>query len=228
MTGERTYPVLPCPDVDEAIAFYGALGLAASFRQVRPYPCAVVGRDDLTIHLAGIDGFDPANSYASVIVTVPDADATYAEWRDGLRRHYGRVPTVGIPRLLRLRRKAGTATGFTVVDVGGNWLRVYRAGATEDEPRREGLARVIDVAARQGDSRGDEVQALTVLDAGLQRHPDAAPEVLAEALDYRAELLRRLGRDAEAVADEARVRRLRTDTGTADPGDEGDVPPTTD
>jgi catechol 2,3-dioxygenase-like lactoylglutathione lyase family enzyme len=220
MSGERTYPVLTCPDLDEAIAFYGALGLVATFTQHRPYPAAVVTRDDLSIHLSGVPGFDPAASMGSVIVTVPDPDEVYDRWKEGLRRHYGRVPVTGIPRLLRPRRKAGTATGFSLVDVGGNWLRVYRAGASEEdtEERREGLGRVIDVAARQGDSRGDDAQALAVLDAGLQRHPEAAPEVVVEALRYRAEVLRRLGRDAEAADDESRARGLIEAHGPA--GDE--------
>ena len=61
------------------------------------------------------------------------------------------------------------------MDVGGNWLRFYRHGSSEDDPaeRRSGLLRVLDVAARQGDSRGDEAQAIAVLDAGLARHPYA-------------------------------------------------------
>ena len=63
MAGELTYPILPCPHIDEAIAFYEALGFERTYRQVRPNPYAVVAYEDLTIHLAGIDGFDPATSY---------------------------------------------------------------------------------------------------------------------------------------------------------------------
>jgi catechol 2,3-dioxygenase-like lactoylglutathione lyase family enzyme len=204
MAGERMYPILPCPDVDEAVAFYEALGFRRTYRQQRPNPHAVVEREDMGIHLAGIDGFDPAGSYASVIITVPDAEALYGQFADGLRAHLGRLPTAGIPRLLRPRRKQGTATGFTVVDVGGNWLRFYRAAdaAAPEEPevRTTGLARAVEVAARQGDARGDDASALQALDAGLTRHPDAPPVDRVRALAYRAELLHRLGRDAEARA----------------------------
>lgn len=90
----------------------------------------------------------------------------------------GNVPLKGVPRILPLRRKAGTATGFSVVDAGGNWLRFYRApteNALEEEAPRTGLAGVIDVAARQGDARGDEVQAIAALVSGLARHADARP-----------------------------------------------------
>lgn len=206
MAGERMYPIFPCPDLDEAIAFYEALGFRRTFLQRRPYPCAVVELEDLGVHLAAVEGFDPATSLGSVVITVPDAEALHARFAAGLRAQLGRVPAAGIPRLLRPRRKQGTTTGFSVVDTGGNWLRFYRAadvGIAEDPAT--GLARAVEVAARQGDSRGDHVQALVALDAGLLRHPDAAPVDRVRALAYRAELLHRLGRgpEARATADEA-------------------------
>ncbi len=198
MAGERTYPVLPCPDLDEALGFYRALGFTVTYRQLRPNPCGVVELEEIGIHLAAIDGFDPAGSYGSAIITVPDPGQLWESFRDGLRDQFGKVPTKGVPRLLRPRRKAGTATGFTIVDPGGNWLRFYYSGATEDESPRTGLGRVIDVAARQGDARGDEARAIAVLDTGLLRHPDAPPQELFEALLYRAELRARIGQNPKA------------------------------
>ena len=175
VVGERTYPILPYPDLGEALDFYTSLGFTTTYKQLRPNPYAMVRRDDLELHLSGIDGFDPANSYASAIVVVPDAEALHREFADGLRAARGRVPLSGIPRLLRPRKKAGTVAGFTLVDVGGNWLRFYRAGDTEDDHDRSvsGLARVLMGAARQGDSHGDEVTAAQMLDRGLARHADA-------------------------------------------------------
>ena len=105
MSDERMYPILPCPDIDEAIAFYAALGFTRTYRQVRPNPSAVVARDDMHIHLAGIDGFDPEQSYASVIITVPDPDALYASFAEGLRAAFGKVPVAGIPRMVRPRKR---------------------------------------------------------------------------------------------------------------------------
>ncbi|MDN5726955.1 MAG: VOC family protein [Propionibacteriales bacterium] len=203
MTGERSYAILPCLDLDEALSFYAALGFTTTYEQRRPNPYAVVAREDIAIHLSGIDGFDPETSVCGVIITVPNADELYDSFRDGLRARHGKVPVAGIPRLLRPRRKAGTATGFSVVDVGGNWLRIYRADAQEESPdeRRTGLGRAIDVAARHGDARGADETALGILDRGLARHDDADPATLFEALLYRIELLVRLGRQNEARTD---------------------------
>ncbi len=153
MSGYRTHPVLPCADLDEAIAFYNALGFAVTYSQQRPNPYAVVELDDMAIHLNGIEGFDPATSYASVIVTVPELEQLHDSVKEGLRASFGKVPVKGVPRLLPPRRKAGTATGFSAVDVGGNWLRFYATGASGEEAPRTGLGRVIDFAAREGDAR---------------------------------------------------------------------------
>ncbi len=225
MSGERLYPVLTCPDLDDALDFYGALGFRTTYRQLRPYACGVVQRDDMAIHLSGVEGYDPDASVGSAIVVVPDAGALYASFASGLRERYGRLPSAGVPRVLRPRRKQGATTGFTVVDTGGNWLRFYgaadvagdapdgagaAAGGEAVEPgaravpagaaRATGLARALDVAARQGDARGDDAQALAVLDAALVRHPDGPPADRVRALLYRAELLVRTGEDAAARA----------------------------
>jgi catechol 2,3-dioxygenase-like lactoylglutathione lyase family enzyme len=208
MTGERTCPVLPCADLDDALAFYSALGFTTSFQQRRPCPCAVMVLDDIAIHLFVMDGFDPATSYGSAIITVAEPGERHEAFKAGLRERFGKVPIKGIPRLLPPRGKAGTATGFSVVDVGGNWLRFYRHGSSDDDSaeRRSGLGRVIDVDTRQGDSSGDDGQAITVLDAGLVRYPDAPPTEVFEALLYRAELRARTG--ADAAPDLAATRAL--------------------
>jgi hypothetical protein len=126
------------------------------YRQARPNPYAVVRLEDITLHFCEPDGFDPEQSYGSVIVVVPDANAVYHSFADRLRAAYGKVPSSGIPRILRPRKKLGTVGGFSVVDPGGNWLRVYRAGDSADtEERPNGLALVVRSAARHGDARGD-------------------------------------------------------------------------
>ena len=213
MPDERMYPVLPCPDLDEAIAFYEALGFHRTYRQLRPYPCAVVQRDDMAVHLGAIDGFDPEQSYASVIIAVPDPDALHASFAAGLRAAYGKVPVAGIPRMVRPRKRWGTVYGFSVVDVGGNWLRICRRGDTEPDPRdaARGLPGLVEVAARLADAKGDDAAALRTLQGGLAKHTDAAPVERAQALLYLAELAVRVGDPALARSSLADVRALDLD-----------------
>jgi catechol 2,3-dioxygenase-like lactoylglutathione lyase family enzyme len=192
MANERTYPCLPCRDIDESIAFYESLGFKKTYRQLRPNPYAVVALEEIQIHLFGMEGFDPANSYGSVIVAVPNPDSLYHDFAAGLRKRYGKLPVAGIPRILQPRKKYGTVRGFSVVDPGGNWLRIYKLGESEEKDsaeKAEGLAQIIYVAARLGDAHGDEALALKTLESGLARFRETAAAMdLAKAYLYRAEL----------------------------------------
>ena len=191
MANERTYPCLPCGDIDESIAFYESIGFKKTYRQVRPNPYAVVALEEIQIHLFGMEGFSPAESYGSVIVAVPDPDSLYRDFAAGLRKVHGKLPVAGIPRMTRPRKKYGTVRGFSVVDPGGNWLRIYKLGESEEKnsaEKAEGLAQIIYVAARLGDAHGDEALALKTLENGLSRFPDSPAIDLAKAYLYRAEL----------------------------------------
>lgn len=213
MSGERMYPILPCPDIDEAIAFYEALGFRRTYRQLRPNPAAVVARGDMRIHLGGIEGFDPEQSYASVIIVVPDPDALYASFASGLRAAYGKLPVAGVPRMVRPRKRWGTVYGFSVVDVGGNWLRFSKLGASEekDDEAEPGLTRQLDVAARLADAHGDDAAAMATLGRAIDRYPDAPAIDRARALLYRADLAVRLGRGELAVSTLAEALAIELD-----------------
>ncbi|HEY5786242.1 MAG TPA: hypothetical protein VIT65_15855 [Microlunatus sp.] len=131
---------------------------------------------------------------------MPDAEGLRSEFAAGLRASHGRVPVEGIPRLLRLRRKAGSAVSFSVIDTGGIWLRFYQQGSEEETAttRRHGLARVIDVAARQGEAQGEDGLAFAKVTVGPDRYANAPVAERIGAQVYRAELFIRLGRTQEA------------------------------
>lgn len=212
MAGELTFPILPCRDLDESIAFYAVLGFECTYRQLRPNPYGVVVLEDLQIHLAGIDSFVPEHSYGSAIVVVPDADALYDSFARRLRGEFGKLPSAGIPRILRPRKRHGTVRGFSVVDPGGNWLRISTLGDTEEDAEPStGLERVIENAARQGDARGDDQFARRVLTNGLARFPDAAPSTRVLALAYLCELHIRVGDLDGARSSLAEAREIPID-----------------
>jgi catechol 2,3-dioxygenase-like lactoylglutathione lyase family enzyme len=192
MANERTYSCLPCRDIDESIAFYQSLGFKRTYRQVRPNPYAVVALEEIHIHLFGMEGFNPADSYGTVLIVVPDPDSLYRDFATRLRKTHGKLPVAGIPRILRPRKKYGTVRGFSVVDPGGNWLRISKLGETEQEDsaeKAEGLTQIIYVAARLGDAHGDEALALKTLENGLTRFGETAGTLeLTKAYLYQAEL----------------------------------------
>ena len=191
MANERTYLILPCKELDESISFYESLGFKRTYRQLRPNPYAVVALEDIQIHLFGMEGFNPADSYGSVIIAVPDPESLYGDFASKLRETYGNLPVSGIPRITRPRKKYGTVSGFSVVDPGGNLLRIYKLGDTEQEDsanETEGLAGFLNVAARLGDAHGDEALALKTLENGIKRFPEAPAIERVKAYLYRAEL----------------------------------------
>lgn len=195
MADEVTVPLLPCPSIDEIVTFYEALGFRRTYRQTRPNPYVVVRREDWEMHFFGMENFEPESSYGTCVVAVPDVGVLHTAFTDGLRARYGKVPVQGIPRMTRPRRRknAGNLSGFSVVDPGGNWIRIFPAGTAEEAPERGRLAAAMDNAVVLGDSKGDVAQAAKILDGALARLTDAPPVERVEALAYRAELARRAG-----------------------------------
>ncbi|MFC7528830.1 bleomycin resistance protein [Actinoplanes sp. GCM10030250] len=206
MADEMTVPLLPRASIDETTEFYAALGFRTTFRQVRPNPYAAMQRGDLHLHFFGIPGFDPADSYGTCLVVVPDIGKLHREFAAGLRTRYGRVPLSGIPRMTRPRPRKNNdgVTGFSVIDPGGNWIRISTTAprSTPDAPGR--LATTMANAVVLADSHGDPRQAARILDTALRKAGTSEdPAVLAEALIYRAEL-------ATTLDDPATVRETLT------------------
>jgi hypothetical protein len=190
VSSERVIPGLPCRDLDDVVPFYEALGFEVTYRQQRPSPFASVSRGGIDLHFFAVDGFDPADSMGTVVVLVPDTGALHRAFAAGLREVFGRVPLSGIPRMTRPRAKQGASAGFSVVDPGGNWLRISALADDGDGgSERDRLARVVANAARQADARGDEAAGVRVLRNGLDRHTDAPATERVPALIYLIELL---------------------------------------
>jgi hypothetical protein len=193
MIAERTVPILPCRSIDETLTFYKALGFAVTYHQEKPNVYAVVERGGISLHFFALK-LDPAESYSTCIVLVPDVDALYQEFALGLRQHYGKLPVAGIPRVTRLRDKSG-GRGFNVIDPGGNWIRISQPDAASTHERGEDasdksaatrLSRAIKGADFLIESKGDFTGAAKLLDAALA-HDDPAPnDQRVQALILRA------------------------------------------
>jgi hypothetical protein len=189
VANELTVPLLPCPDIDEIASFYEMLGFEITYRQTRPNPHVALKREDINLHFFGMDGFDPEQSYGTCLVIVEDTAPLYEAFAEGMRQKHGKVLVSGIPRMTRPRLRNDRYTGFSVVDPGGNWIRINKA-AQEPEATTK-LAKAMENAARQADARGDERQALKILEGALKR-ADATDPGFEEAQQYRDELVERI------------------------------------
>ncbi|MBQ1023263.1 VOC family protein [Micromonospora sp. C95] len=194
MTNERTVPLLPCASIDDVETFYGVLGFRTTYKQRKPNPCVAVQREDLHLQFFEIAGFDPEQSYGSCLVLTADIEGLHSAFAAGMRAAYGKVLVSGTPRMTRprARKNADGLGGFSVIDPGGNWIRVFRDAATApipDSAPAGRLAKALANAVVQADSRGNVGQAVRILDSALARpHADDDPVEQVEVLVYRAEL----------------------------------------
>jgi hypothetical protein len=194
MANEVTVPLLPCASVDDIETFYGILGFSTTYKQRKPNPCVGLRREDLHLQFFEIAGFDPEQSYGSCIVVTPDIAELHSAFATGMRAAYGKVPVSGMPRMTRprARKNADGLGGFSVIDPGGNWIRVFQNAATTPTPAPEPagrLAKALANAVVLADSKGDAGQAVRILDSALARpQADDDPVTHVEVLVYRAEL----------------------------------------
>jgi hypothetical protein len=136
-----------------------------------------------------------------------------------MRAAYGKVLVSGTPRMTRPRPRKNSdgLSGFSVIDPGGNWIRVFTQNAAPSStpaPAPVGrLAKALANAVVQGDSRGDARQAARILDSALA-HPEAGddPVTLVEVLAYRAEVAMTLHEPATAAQMLARMDRVALST----------------
>ncbi|MEU1749815.1 VOC family protein [Micromonospora arida] len=194
MTNERTVPLLPCASIDDIETFYGVLGFRTTYKQRKPNACVGVQREDLHLQFFEIAGFDPEQSYGSCLVLTADIEGLHRAFATGMRAAYGKVLVSGTPRMTRprARKNADRLGGFTVIDPGGNWIRVFRDAATAPMPAATPVGRLAKALANavvQADSRGSVGQAVRILDSALARpQADDDPVEQVEVLVYRAEL----------------------------------------
>src|SRR5258708_25067097 len=155
-----TVPILPCRNVNGIVSFYESLGFAKTYFQVRPNPYVIVRLGDIELHFFGLDDFEPEKSLGSCIVQVDDVDALYQSFVNGLRAVRGKVPSAGIPRLTRPRKKQNADYGFIVINPGRHWIRVASAPSKNTGQTKETTAAsskpepALDAAAGSGPRKG--------------------------------------------------------------------------
>ncbi|AGZ39463.1 hypothetical protein [Actinoplanes friuliensis] len=226
MSNEVTVPLLPCGSIDDIENFYGVLGFSTTYKQRKPNAAVGLRREDLHLQFFEIAGFEPEQSYGSCLVLTEDIAGLHRAFAAGMRAAYGKVLVAGVPRMTRprARKNADGVGGFSVVDPGGNWIRVFQKPDTMSAtaPAAAGrLAKALANAVVLADSKGDVGQAARILDSALARpQDDDDPVTHVEVVVYRAELAIALDDRETAVEMLARVERIALnadETGRAAP-----------
>jgi len=214
LPADRMIPILPCRSIDDQLAFYEALGFEVTYRQKAPNVYASVQRGAIELHFFVLKGYEPESSYSSCYVIVSDVDRLHADFRAGLKRSLGRVPTRGIPRIGALGDMSYGVRQFLLTDPGGNIIRIGQQLAVTDAAAARPtsrLAKALDAATLLMHSKGDPETTARVLDAALADDADAPEALLVQARILRAEA-------AHALDDDALASRLLGEVADADLG----------
>ncbi|MFJ8045092.1 glyoxalase [Kitasatospora sp. NPDC096147] len=201
---ETTVPLLPCAAVEETVEFLTALGFELTYRQTRPYLYLAFGRGGIQLHYSRPpEGHDPAAEGGGCLVFVDEVAPYHAEFKAGLKAHYGRVPSSGRPRITRYREGASR---FTLVDPSGNSLIVIQRDEPMEleyggSPALTGLARALDNARILVEFKNDDRAAFRALCSGYRRHAAGADAaVRAAAVAELTDLAGRLGEQEKLAA----------------------------
>lgn len=212
-----TVPLLPCASPDSTVQFYETLGFDVSDQQTKPYLYLAFSLDGVELHFKeAAPDLDIGHELTGGCLVFVDAVAEYHEsFSERLRRHYGRIPAKGLPRIERLRPGQSR---FQILDPSGNCI-VFINRAEEGieyggSTALSGLAKAHDNVRIFRDFKNDDALAARALDTALQRHRDTASRVdLARALADRVELAIALAdTEAESTAAAALEEMALTDT----------------
>ncbi len=112
-------PILPCTDIRTQTAFYQQLGFEVKGLYVSPNPYAVVQFGEIELHFWGNRKLDPSGNSSMCFIRVDDVDAINALFTGNLKKHFGKIPRSGFPRITKVRDLLADRR-FTLTDVGGN------------------------------------------------------------------------------------------------------------
>ena len=214
LPADRMIPILPCRSIDDQLDFYESLGFEVTYRQKAPNVFASVQRGAIELHFFVLKGYEPADSYSTCYVLVSDVDALYADFRAGLKRSLGRVPTRGIPRIGALKDMSYGVRQFLLTDPGGNIIRIGQPLAATDGTAARPTSRLEKALAAANllmYSRGDPQTTARVIDAALADEPDAPAALMVQARVLRAEAAHAMDDDARAAALLAEVAGVSLD-----------------
>ncbi len=115
----KVIPILPCPDVKAQAEYYQQLGFEVKGLYVSPNPYLSIAFGELDLHFYGNRKMEPSSNSSMCFISVDDVDQVYAVFASGIKKHTGKIPRSGIPRISKVRDLSSDRR-FTLTDPGGN------------------------------------------------------------------------------------------------------------
>jgi hypothetical protein len=112
-------PILPCPDIRTQVAFYEQLGFEVVEIYTSPNPYAALKFGNVELHFYGSRKIIPAHNSSMCYLKVEDVDAVYNAFATSFKKHTGKIPRSGLPRITKVR-DLSLDRRFILTDTGGN------------------------------------------------------------------------------------------------------------
>jgi hypothetical protein len=115
------------------VSFYESLGFKTIQIYTRPNPYAVVSYGSLELHFYGTKRIFPNENPQMCYIQVDDVNRVYEDFTTGLKRHIGKIPRSGIPRISKLKNLVDDRR-FIMTDAGGNTFYIGTPNADLSDP----------------------------------------------------------------------------------------------
>ncbi len=128
-------------------------------------------------------------------VSVSDVDDVYREFRERLKKAYGKIPVKGFPRITKLNDLVEDRR-FNLVDPAGNYLIIGQqhavpkpiAGGPNEAERTTKFTVAYETAYKLTYSKEDQAQAARVLDLALGKSAEVSAPLRYKAFVLRADI----------------------------------------
>ncbi|MGO4549130.1 hypothetical protein AB4Z29_30510 [Paenibacillus sp. 2TAB23] len=129
----RIKPILPCPSIKEQVSFYESLGFKTIQIYTRPNPYVVIRYGSLELHFYGTKRILPHENSQMCYIEVDDVNQIYEAFTTGLKRHTGKIPRTGIPRISKIKHLSEDRR-FMMTDLGGNTFYIGTPNTAFSDP----------------------------------------------------------------------------------------------
>lgn len=123
---------MPCPDIRTQVAFYEVLGFEVLGVYTSPNPYAALKWNNIELHFWGSRKIVAPENSTMCFLMVRDVDEVNRVFTAALKKHYGKIPRTGFPKITKVRSLVDDCR-FTLTDPGGNTLFIGRKATEEDK-----------------------------------------------------------------------------------------------
>lgn len=126
---EKVIPILPCRNATTQIEFYKHIGFEVVGKYARSY--FVLKFKEIELHFYGTNKILPEENSSMSVILTDDLEQLYEVFIGGLKKHSGKVPRNGFPKISKIRDLSEDRR-FTLTDPSGNTFYIINREKSKD------------------------------------------------------------------------------------------------